>query len=343
MKRETGHLHAGSRRRVGTDVGRRSTRRALLAAGAALLALPPATFAQPSNVVPRVGYIGPLYYADFQKYMRELGYVEGRNIVYERRDTEGDLARIPVLVRELVEQRVRVLVAPNNVAVAAAKNATATIPIVMVASIDPVAAGFVSTLARPGANITGVASLLREVSAKRIELIREVLPRFSRLAVLWDEGGPGPKVAVKEYEAAAKALKVRFQSLPVRGPKPELEVAFRGAKAEGAEAIIVVANPTLNAQESAVIELSDKYRLPLIAERSTSMTGGALMFYGPSSEETSQRIAAFVHRILKGANPADLPVEQATKFELGVNMKTAKALSITIPQSVVVRAERVIK
>ena len=275
--------------------------------------------------------------------MRELGYLDGRNIVFERRDIEGDLARIPVVVRELVQQKVRVLVVPNNVAIEAAREATATIPIVMVASIDPVAAGYVAALARPGGNITGVANLLRDLSAKRIEMIREMLPRFSRLAVLWDEDGPGPRIAVRNYETAAQALKVRFQSLAIRGPKPELEGAFRAAKAGGAEVIIVVANPTINAQRAAVIELSHKHRLPLMAEITGWVNNGALVSYGPSASEISQRMAVFVHRILTGAKPAELPVEQPTKFELVINLKTAKALGVTIPQSILVRADRVIE
>ncbi|MBI3042998.1 MAG: ABC transporter substrate-binding protein [Betaproteobacteria bacterium] len=320
-----------------------SRRKLLVALGAGVLAAPLASFAQQARELLRVGYLGQLYFDMFQRHMRELGYVDGSNILIERRDEEGQRDRIPVLVRELVQQKVRVLVVPTNVAIEAAREATATIPIVMVASIDPVAAGYVATLARPGRNITGVANLLRDLSAKRIEMLREMFPRLSRLAILWDEEGPGPQIAFKNYETAAQALKVRFQSLAIRGPKPELEGAFRAANAGGAEVIIVVANPMMFAHRATVMALSRKHRLPLIGETAIYVDNGALASYGPSLSEISQRIAVYVDKILRGEKPADLPVEQPTKFDLTLNMKTAKALGIKIPQSILVQAGKVIE
>jgi putative ABC transport system substrate-binding protein len=318
-------------------------RKLLVALGAGALTAPVASFAQVAKELPRVGYLGPLFFDRFQRYMRKLGYIDGGNILFELRNPEGRLDRVPLLVRELVQQKVRVLVAPNNVAVEAARKATATIPIVMVTSIDPVAAGFVAALARPGGNITGIASLLRDLSAKRIEMLREIFPRLSRLAILWDEGGPGPQMAFKNYETAAQALKVQIQSLAIRGPKPELQGAFRAAKTGGAEAIIVVANPTMVEHRATAMARSLKHRLPSMAETEDYVEDGGLMSYGASLSEISQRIAVYVDKILKGAKPADLPVEQPTKFELVLNMKTAKALGIKIPQSILMRADKLIE
>ena len=320
-------------------------RRVVLALGASALA-PFASFAQETKELTHLGYVSSIpdpYFEMFRQHMRELGYIDGSNIFFERRELEGRLDRIPALVRELIQQKVRVLVAANNVAIEAAGKATATIPIVMIASIDPVAAGFVATLARPGGNITGIATLLRDLSAKRIEILRELFPRLSRLAILWDVDGPGPKIAFNNYENAARALKLRVQSLGIHGAKPELERAFRAAKTGGAEVIIVVANPTTFAHRVTVMNLSFKNRLPSMVENDAWVNDRALVSYGASMSEISQRIAVFVHRILKGAKPADLPVEQPTKYELVLNMKTAKALGIKIPQSILVRADRVIE
>ncbi len=325
-----------------------NTRRKLLVAlgaGVGALTTPPVLFAQKANELPRVGYlsgVGDPFFDIFQRHMRERGYIDGSNIVIERRDAEG-LDRIPILVSQLVQQNVRVLVAPNNVAIEAAKKATTTIPIVMVTSIDPVAAGFVATLARPGGNITGIANLQRDLSAKRIEMLREMFPRLSRLAILWDEAGPGPKIAFKNYETAAQALKLRFQSLAIHGPKPDLEGAFQAAKAEGAQAIIVVGNPTINPYRATVMALALKHRLPSMAEHDAWVDSGGLMSFGASLPEIYQRVAVYVDKILKGAKPADLPVEQPTRLELVVSMKTAKALGIKIPNSILVRADKVIE
>jgi putative ABC transport system substrate-binding protein len=320
-------------------------RKLIVAFGAGVLAAPLASFAQVAKELTRVGYvsgIGDPFFDIFQRHMRELGYIDGSNILIERRNAEG-LDRIPALVRELVQQKVRVLVAPNNVAIEAARKATATIPIVMMTSIDPVAAGYVAALAHPGGNITGIANLQRDLSAKRIEILKEMFPKLSRLAILWDEAGPGPKIAFKNYETAAQAVKLQVQSLAIHGPKPELEGAFQAAEIGGAEAIIVVGNPTINPHRSTVMALALKHRLPSMVENDAYVDAGGLMAYGASLPEIYQRIAVYVDKILKGAKPADLPVEQPTKVELVVNLKTAKALGVKFPQSVLVRADRVIE
>ena len=321
-------------------------RRVVMALGAGVLT-PLASFAQQPKELPRIGFLisqtPDLFFERFQQQMRELGYVGGGNVIFEKRNADGQLDRIPALVHELVQRKVSVLVVPNNVAISAAKKVTTTIPIVMMSSIDPVAAGYVDSLAHPGGNITGIANLQRELSAKRIELIREMLPKLSRLAILWDAGGPGPKIAVENYEAAARALGLRVQSLAIRGPSPELESAFRAARTGRAEAIIIVSNPTMAQHRTAIMALSDRNRLASMVESGIWVNEGGLLSYSTSVAEVAQRLAAFVHRILKGAKPADLPVEQPTKFELVVNMKTAKALGITIPQSILVRADRVIE
>lgn len=303
------------------------------------------SFAQEAKELPRVGFLSVAndpFFDIFQRQMRALGYIDGSNIVIERRDAEA-LDRIPVLVSELIQQKVRVLVVPNIVAIEAAKKATTTIPIVMVTSIDPVAAGFAASLARPGGNITGIANLQRDLSAKRIEMLQKMLPKLSRLAILWDEAGPGPRIAFKNYEAAAQALKLRVQSLAIHGPKPELEGAFQAAKSGGAEAIIVVGNPTINPHRATVMALARKNRLPSMSENDAWVDSGGLISYGASLPEIYQRIAVYVDKILKGAKPADLPVEQPTKFELVVNMKTAKALGIQVPQSLLLGANRLIE
>jgi putative ABC transport system substrate-binding protein len=322
-------------------------RKLVIALGAGAVTAPFSSFAQQQGKVWRIGYLLSqtldAYFDMFQQHMRELGYIEGKNILFERRNAEGLLDRTPALIRELVEQKVSILVVNNNVAIDAARKATTTIPIVMVTSIDPVTAGYVASLAHPGGNITGVASLNRELSAKRIELLREIFPKLSRMAILWDEAGPGPKTAFKNYEAAAKAMKVRVQSLAIQGSRPDIEGAFRAAKTGGAEVIVIVANPTINANRMTVMELALKYRLPSMVENDTYIDGGGLMSYGTSRSEITQRMAVYVDKILKGAKPSNLPIEQPTKFELVINMKTAKALGIKIPNSILVQAIKVIE
>ena len=228
-------------------------------------------------------------------------------------------------------------------AIRAAKQATKTIPIVMVTTQDPVATGLVDSLARPGGNITGLTRLTRELSGKRLELLKEVVPRISRVGVLWDADVTAPGIAFKEYEAAARALKIQLQSLEVRGPNPDLEGAFQAAAKGRASALITIRNPLLNRYRKQIADLAIKNRLPSMYEGSDYVEAGGLMSYSANDAESFRRAAYYVDKILKGAKPADLPVEQPTKFEFVINLKTAKQIGLTIPQSVLFRADKVIK
>jgi putative tryptophan/tyrosine transport system substrate-binding protein len=274
--------------------------------------------------------------------LRERGYVEGQNIATEYRYAEGKRDRVPSLVAELVQLKVDVLVTGNLVAIRAAKQATKTIPIVMVATVDPVATRLVDSLARPGGNITGLTRLTRELSGKRLELLKEAVPAISRVGVLW-ENAPGPAIAFKEYETAARALKVQLQSLEVRGPNPDLEGAFQTAAKGRASALITVTGVLLTRYQKQIADLAIKNRLPSMYERNDYVEAGGLMSYSANDVENFRRAAVYVDKILKGAKPADLPVEQPTKFELIINLKTAKQIGLTIPESVLFRAEKVIK
>jgi putative ABC transport system substrate-binding protein len=319
--------------------------------GAMLLALSFPAEAQQAGKIPRVGFISsagspenpwPPFEA-FRQGLRELGYVEGKNLLIEHRYGEGRLDRMPDLVNELLQQKVDVFVATNNVAIRVAKKATKTIPILMVSSIDPVAAGYVDSLARPGANITGLAFLARELSAKRVELLKEILPRMSRIAILWNPEGPGPTVAFKEYQSAATAFKLNLQSLEVRGPNPDFEDTFQAAKKGRAEALIIVENPLIHQHLKQILELATKTRLPSMNENNLDVEAGGLLSYGANYPDLYRHAATYVDKILKGAKPADLPVEQPTKFELVINLKTAKQIGLTIPPWLLMRADKVIK
>ena len=303
--------------------------------------------AQQAKKVPRIGYAsggpGVDTFEAFRQGLRELGYIEGQNVFIEHRDAEGRLDRMPALVDELVQQKVDVIVATNNVVIRSAKKATKTIPIVMRSSVDPVAAGYVNSLARPGGNITGFTNLSRDLSAKRVELLKEMFPRMSRMGILWDVDGPGPKVAFKEYQAAARALKLHVQSVEVRGPSPDFENIFQNLQKPGPDSLIIVANPLISAHLRQVLELSAKYRLPSMVETSRYAQAGGLLSYGANETDLYRRAAYYVDKILKGTKPADLPVEQPMKFELVINLKTAKQIGVTIPPNVLARADRVIK
>jgi len=279
----------------------------------------------------------------FLQGLRDLGYIEGENIIIEYRYGEGRLDRMPSLVNELVQQKVDVIVVTNQVAIRAARKATKTIPIVMVSSFDPVAAGHVESLARPGGNVTGLAHLGQNLSAKRVELLMEVLPRMSRLAILWDPDGPGPTVAFKETKAIAQAFKLDLQSLEIRGPDPDLEGAFQAAKKERRDALIIVGNPTMAQHRKRIMELVTRNRLPSMTSSRRWVRAGGLMSYASSRTDLLRRAATYVDKILKGAKPTDLPVEQPLKFELYVNLKTAKKLGVTIPPTVLLQATKVIK
>lgn len=307
--------------------------------------------AQQPAKIPRIGYVsgtgdpsnpGP-YVEALRQGLRDLGYVEGKNFAIEYRGAEGKVEPIPSLVAELVQLKVDVLVVPLISAIRAAKQATKSIPIVMVAQVDPVAAGLVDSLAHPGGNITGLATLQRDLSGKRLELLAEVVPRLSRVGILRDADESVSAVGFKEYEAAARALKIQLQSLEVRGSNPDVEGAFQAALKGRARAVITITNNPLFRNSKRVTDLAIKNRLPSMYEGSTWVEAGGLMSYSANDLEVFRRAATYVDKILKGVKPADLPVEQPTKFEFAINLKTAKQIGLNIPQSVLFRADRVIR
>ncbi len=311
----------------------------------------PAEAQQTTKAIPRIGFISstgtaespsPLFEA-FRQGLRDLDYVDGKNIVIVLRYAEGRLDRMPPFVHEFVQQKVDVIVGVNNVVIRAAKEATKTIPIVMVSSVDPVAAGYVESFAHPGGNITGLAWLNRDISAKRIELLKELLPKLSRGAILWDADGPGPAVAFKEYTAAARAFKLDLRSLDVRGPNPDFEGAFQAARIARTEALIVVGNPLMSQHLKSIFALATKQRLPSMTEEDRYVDAGGLMSYGANFAHLYRRAAGYVVEILKGAKPGDLQIKLPEKFEIVVNLKTAREVGVVIPQHVLVQADKVIK
>ena len=306
--------------------------------------------AQQPAKVPRIGYVsgtgdpsnpGP-YVEAMRQGLRDLGYIEGKNIVIEYRGAEGKSDRIPSLVAELVQLKVDVLVSGNFAVARAAKHATETIPIVMVTNQDPVA-GLVDSLARPGGNITGLSTLQRELSGKRLELLKEVVPGISRVGILWNAAGSGSATGFKEYEAAARALKIQLQSLEVRGPNPDLEGAFQAAAKGRTNALITVTGTLLFRYPKRIADLAVKNRLPSMYEGRAWVEDGGLMSYSTNDLEVFRRAAVFVDKILKGTKPSDLPVEQPTKFEYVINLKAAKQLGLIVPPEVLARANRLIK
>ena len=302
--------------------------------------------AQQPKKVPRIGILSPfISSADFlldafRQGLRELGYVESRNIVIEYRSTEGRNDRLPELAAELVRLKVDVLVTTGPAAVRAAKQATSTIPIVMGAVGDAVDFGFVASLARPGGNITGMSWLGPELNAKRLEILNEVFPKLVRVAVLWDPATP--KTYVRATEVTARSLGINLRVLEVAKPN-DLDHAFATLTGEGAGALEVMPSTTFASQMRQLVDLAAKSRLPAIFPDERYAQAGGLLSYGPSFPEMYRRAATYVDKILKGAKPAELPVEQPTKFELVINLKAAKQIGLTIPQSVLYRADKVIK
>jgi putative ABC transport system substrate-binding protein len=323
-------------------------RRTFLAAlGSGLLAAPLGAGAQPAGRVPRIGWlaVGPNPALDeaFRQGLRELGYVEGKNIVLEYRLAET-FDRLPSLAAELVRLKVDVIFAAAGAQAAfAAKNATTTIPIVMVPVADPVGFGLADTLARPGGNITGPsAGTGPELQGKRLELLKETFPRVSRVAVLWNPDNPGSVVNKRAAEAPAQSLGIKLHSVEVR-KSVDLEQAFSAMRRERVEALVTINSPLLVSHLNRIVDLAAKSRLPTMHMESRWVEGGGLMSYGPSYPDLYRRAAIYVDKILKGANPAELPIEQPTKFELVVNLRTARALGLTIPQAVLIRADEVIQ
>ena len=300
--------------------------------------------------IPLIGYVssntpsspGPLL-GSFRQGLRDLGYIEGKNILVEYRYTEGNNGRSPSLVAELVQLKVDLLVIPNLPGMFAAKQATTTIPIVIVVNADPVTLGLVDSLARRGGNITGLATLNRELSGKRLELLTEVLPRISLVGVLRHTDSPNSAIGFEEYEAAARVLKIKLQSLEVRGDNPDLEEAFQTAVKGRVNGLVTITSSALFQRQKQITELAVKNRLPSMFEGSTWVDSGGLMSYSADDLALYRRAATYVDKIFKGAKAADLPVEQPTKFELVINLKAAKQIGLTIPPNVLARADRVIK
>jgi putative ABC transport system substrate-binding protein len=315
-----------------------------------LLAAPFAAEAQPAAQVPRIGYLAlnpaanPHLHEAFRQGLRDLGYVEGRNIVIEYRDAEGKPERLPALAAELVALKVAVLVAQPTVTALAAKRATRTIPIVFPVA-EPVTSGLVTSLARPGGNITGLSILAPEMGGKGLELLKQAVPGVSRVAVLWDPGAfpeGTTKDMRKEVEGAARALGVRLQFIEARGPE-DFDRAFSDMTRARAGALTVLGGSMFFSQRRRLVDLAAKNRLPAVYQWREGVDAGGLMAYGPSVPDLFRRAATYVDKILKGAKPGDLPVEQPTKFELVINLKTAKALGLTIPPSLLQRADQVIE
>ncbi len=315
----------------------------------ALLASPQVADAQQSGKVPRIGFLStgeasppsPDLEA-FRQGLHELGYNEGANIVLEYRYAEGKLERLPGLAADLVKVPVNVIVTATSPAIHAARQATTTIPIVFAVSGNPLATGYVASLARPGGNVTGLSIMADDLSAKRLELLRETVARVSRIAVLWNPDNGDMQSRMKEVRTAAKTLGVIIQSLEVRVPD-DFAKAFAWEAQDRADALLVMADPLTIFHRDRIVEDAARLRLPAIYEVGAFVRVGGLLSYGPSISENFRRAATYVDKILKGAKPADLPVEQPTKFELVINLKTAKALGLTIPQSVLIRADEVIQ
>ena len=314
-----------------------------------LLALGVRGEAQQTGKVRRIGYLtaaSPSANAArieaLRQGMRELGYVEDKNIVIEWRFGERKEDRLPALAAELVRLKVDVIVTGGPISTRRAKEATVLIPIVMAQDTDPVGSGFVASLARPGGNITGLATLAPEISGKRLELLKEIVPRLSRVVVFGSSTEPANAQSLKETELAAGALGVKLQHVDVLASK-DIETAFRAASKGRADAVLVLASSVANSQRSQIAELAVKRRLPAVYYQTEFVEEGGLMSYGVSFTDLFRRAATYVDKILKGAKPADLPVEQPMKFELVINLKAAKQIGLTIPPNVLARADRVIR
>ncbi len=325
-------------------------RRAFVAGSLALLAAPLAAEAQQAGRTPRVGYLSPLSAPvdsprreAFLQGLRELGYVEGQNVVIDWRFADGKLERLPDLAADLVRLQADVIVAGGGGQIAlAARKLTTTIPIVMTNVEDPVKSGLVANLARPGGNVTGLTALVRELSAKRLEFLREIRPGLVRVAVLWNSAYPEKANEFEETQAAARALAIQLQPLRVQqatGIEGAIETAIRAH----ADALITLPDPLTNTNGKRIVDLALKRRLPTMFTQRPPVDAGGLISYGPSYTDLFRRAAGYVIKILKGAKPADLPVEQPTKFELVINLKTAKAIGLTIPPSMLARADEVIR
>ena len=314
-----------------------------------LIPVPPIEAQQPATV-PRIGYLtaSPLSAManridEFRQGLRELGYVEGKNIVIEWRSADGKVDRIPALSAELVQFKVEIIVTGGGAVTRPVKEVTSTIPIVMAQDTDPVGNGFVASLARPGGNITGLSTLAPELSGKRLELLKEIVPKLSRVAVFATSTDPGNAQARKEIELAAAAFALTLQYLDVQGPK-DLETVFGAAGKARTDAVLMnVSGPIGVPNRKEIAELAAKNRLPVIYTLPDFVEAGGLMSYGVSFPDLYRRAAVYVDKILKGRKPAELPVEQPTKFEFIINLKAAKQIGLTIPPNVLARADKVMR
>jgi len=316
---------------------------------AMLLAICALAQAQPRAQPARMGFLTTVPLATiadrleaFRQGLHDLGYTEGENIVIEWRSTEGKEDRLPALAAELSRLKMQVIVSAGSSVTRVLKEATSSIPIVMALDADPVGNQFVASLARPGGNVTGLSLLSPEIAGKRLELLKEIVPKLSRVAVLGSSTRPGNAQELRETEHAAANLGLRIQYLDVRG-SGDIDTAFQAARKGAAEAVLVLSGPVLVAHRKALADLAVKTRLPAAYNRQEYMDAGGLMTYGPSITDLFRRSATYVDKILKGAKPGDLPVEQPTKFELVMNIKAAKQIGLTIPPNVLARADKVIK
>jgi putative ABC transport system substrate-binding protein len=306
--------------------------------------------AQPPEKVPRVGYISPGSSSDpmrlrrfeaFRQGLRELGYVEGRNIALEPRWAEGKYERYPALAADLVRLKADVIVTVGGTATKAARQTTKTTPIVMSVVIDPLGSGLVASLARPGGNVTGITVMASDIVGKQLELLKQAVPEVSRVALLWNPANPGGAPQLREAEAAARALGVRLQAVEAQDPQG-IDNAFAAMTRERAGALLVLPDAIFGNQRKQIADLAAKARLPSICGIPEYGEAGGLIVYSANNLDLERRAAIFVDKILKGAKPADLPVEQPTKFELVINLRTAKAIGLTIPPSLLQRADQII-
>jgi putative ABC transport system substrate-binding protein len=305
--------------------------------------------AQQPTKIPRIGYLNASSASSassrveaFRRGLRELGYVEGKNIVVEYRFAEGNLERLRPLMAELLQLNVELIVSGGPTVTRPLKEATSTIPIVMGFDDDPVGSGFVASLARPGGNVTGLSTLAPEISGKQLEILKEINSRLSRVAVFGNSTRSGTSLSLKEMDLAARAFKIQIQPLDIQDPK-DIATAFGTASKTHADAIVVLGSPVLNLRRTQIAELAVKNRLPGVYAQPEFLDAGGLIYYGASFSDIFHRAATYVDKILKGAKPADLPVEQPKKFEFVINLKAAKQIGLTIPPNVLARADRVIR
>jgi len=328
---------------MASHIGRRKFLATLLGGAAAW---PLAARAQQAGKIHKVGYLSPslpsVYSPLLFDNLRELGWIEGKNVTFEYRFAENRLERLPELASELVRLNVDVIVGVGTLGPLAAKRATTTIPIVMLSAGDPLGTGLVDSLARPGGNVTGMSLMVPDLGGKRLELLKELLPRLSRVAVLWNAANPYPAIVFKETQAAGRTLGIEVHSLEVRGPD-DLVGAFAAARLQHPDALISVEDPLTFTYRKRIADFAVAEQLPSLHGFSEEVKAGALISYGANQPDLIRRAAAYVDKILKGAKPADLPVQQPTTFELVINLKTARALGLTVPPTLLARADEVIE